>query len=245
MNGENSMEKRDGEREIVMQKWREWTRLLCMETYTNLLEHTHTPRDNHTLHGTPFHCCITIAPYFLLSLSEYMSLVINITITLSNKTGEDPKVRTQNILCYTFVRTTCAAAAPLRTHCWRAKLARQFPFPCFSFVISCRCRCWCTMYSMDDFFLCHSSFTFSYALWLSTREVNGRECLRFNFIYVNLMCLQHFVGIFLLCFFSRRHGKSLQKTPRTKLTKAKPKQKKNCTASLCAKSIFFLLLHRQ
>lgn len=73
-----------------------------MKTCTNLLEYTQTGRDRETtgtVHGTPCHCCITIAPYFLLSLSKYMSLVINITITLSNKTGEDPKVRTRNILC--------------------------------------------------------------------------------------------------------------------------------------------------
>lgn len=53
-------------------------------------------KDNRGKNTRIFHCT-TITPYFLLSLSEYMSLVINITITLSNKTGEDPKVYGQMV----------------------------------------------------------------------------------------------------------------------------------------------------
>lgn len=110
--------KRDGEREIVLRKWREWRK-----TYTNLLE-----RDNH---GTPFHCCITIAPYFLLSLSKYMSLVINITITLSNKTGEDPKVRTQNVLCYILYVLHALLAVRLPNTLLARKTCPSIPFSLF------------------------------------------------------------------------------------------------------------------
>lgn len=89
---------------------------------------------------------------------------------------------------------------------------------------------------MVDFFLPRFSMRLTV-----TREVNGRECLRFNFIYVNLMCLQHFVGIF-LSFSVLLFPVDMETRCRRRREPKSPKQnqdKKNCTSTRCANSILF------
>lgn len=87
---------------------------------------------------------------------------------------------------------------------------------------------------MVDFFLPRFSMRLTV-----TREVNGRECLRFNFIYVNLMCLQHLWGFFLFFFLSTRKIAAEDAANQNHETKRKSKEKKKTAQQLRQQHFFF------